>query len=169
MTFEVHGIEKRRDRHINVKLYFLCESTKNIRFSVTWSARSRQVGFNSRYWLHCQWLYRPFFLNLRVSRTKIENLKRQSGRDFNKVIFRKFVTSLVQKLKILGVYKNCKSRYWLQISFLPNILKRTYLMSLLICHFKCSIFVLETLKFGWQCSQYLELNPTCAHQTFAVL
>ena len=33
-------------------------------------------------------------------------------------------------------------------------------MSLLICHFRFSIFVLETLKFEWQCSQYLELNPT---------
>ena len=41
-------------------------------------------------------------------------------------------------------------------------------MSLLICHFKCSIFVLETLKFGWQCSQYLELNPTYTLVTLGV-
>ena len=27
-----------------------------------------QVGFNSRYLLYCQWLYLPFFFNLRVSR-----------------------------------------------------------------------------------------------------
>ena len=35
-------------------------------------------------------------------------------------------------------------------------------MSLLICRFRFSIFVLETLKFEWQCSQYLILYPTCA-------
>ena len=43
-----------------------------------------------------------FFLNLRVSRTKIYNLKRQIGGDIIPLTFRKFVTSLVQKLKILG-------------------------------------------------------------------
>ena len=31
------------------------------------------------------------------------------------------------------------------------------------CHLRFSIVVLETLKFKWQCSQYLELNPTCAY------
>ena len=31
-------------------------------------------------------------------------------------------------------------------------------MSLLIC-VRFSIFLLETLKFEWQCSQYLKLNP----------
>ena len=77
---------------------------------------------------------------------------------------------LVQQFNILGVYKNCKSRYWLQISFSLNTLsfwtsdvtnypKVTQLMSLLIFHFQFSIFVLETLKFEWQCSQYFELNP----------
>ena len=40
-----------------------------------------------------------FFLNLRVSRTKFENLKRQIG-----VTFGKFVTSWVQKLKIAEVF-----------------------------------------------------------------
>ena len=29
------------------------------------------------------------------------------------------------------------------------------------CDLRFSIVVLETLKFEWQCSQYLELNPTC--------
>ena len=43
-------------------------------------------------------IYHPFFLDLKVSRTKIENL---IGRDINSVTFGKFVTSLVQKLKIL--------------------------------------------------------------------
>ena len=33
--------------------------------------------------------YRPSLLNLRVSRTKIENLKQQIGRDINCVTFRK--------------------------------------------------------------------------------
>ena len=28
-------------------------------------------------------------------------------------------------------------------------------------NFIFTIFVLETLKLEWQCSQYLELNPTC--------
>ena len=35
------------------------------------------------------------------------------------------------------------------------------LMSSLNCHLRFSIVVLETLKFEWQCSQYLELIPTC--------
>ena len=34
-------------------------------------------------------------------------------------------------------------------------------MSLLICHFRFLFFFLETLKFEWQCSQYLGLYPTC--------
>ena len=43
-----------------------------------------------------------FFLILRVSRTKIENLKCQIGGDIILLSFRKIVTSLVQILKILG-------------------------------------------------------------------
>ena len=67
-----------------------------------------QFGFSS---VHCQRLYYLFFLNLRVSRTKIENLKQQIKRDINHITFRKFVTLLVEKLKVLTVYKNCKLRY----------------------------------------------------------
>ena len=65
-----------------------------------------QVAFNSRYWLHCH-------SNLRISRTEIENLKWQIGRDINHVAFGKLITLLVQKLKIdlLGVYKNCTLMY----------------------------------------------------------
>ena len=44
---------------------------------------------------------RPFFLNLRVSRTKIENLKRQIGRDIKHVTFIIFVTLLVQDIRSL--------------------------------------------------------------------
>ena len=36
------------------------------------------------------------------------------------------------------------------------------IMSLLICRFRLSSFVLETLKLKWKCSQYLQLNPTYA-------
>ena len=35
-------------------------------------------------------------------------------------------------------------------------------MSFPICHFRYSIFSLETLKFEQLCSQNLELNQTCA-------
>ena len=45
-----------------------------------------------------------FFLNIRVSRT-IYNIVSPD------------------KLKILGVYKYCKSKYWVQFSFLPNNIK----------------------------------------------
>ena len=38
-----------------------------------------------------------FFLNLRVSRTKIENLKQPIGGDIILLTFKKFVSSLVQK------------------------------------------------------------------------
>ena len=30
------------------------------------------------------------------------------------------------------------------------------------CYLRFSIVVLEILKFKWQCTQYLEFNPTCA-------
>ena len=43
-----------------------------------------------------------FFLILRVSRTKIENLKCQIGGDIILLSFRKIVTSLIQILNILG-------------------------------------------------------------------
>ena len=43
-----------------------------------------------------------FFLNLRVSKAKIENLKWWIGGDIIPLTFEKFVTILVQKLKILG-------------------------------------------------------------------
>ena len=44
-----------------------------------------------------------FFLNLRVSRAKIENLKGQIGGDIIPLTFWKiYVTLLVQKFKILG-------------------------------------------------------------------
>ena len=42
-----------------------------------------------------------------------------------------------------------------------HFLKIIQFMSSLNCHRRFSIFLLETLKFEWQCSQYLELNPTC--------
>ena len=74
-----------------------------------------QVGFNSRYLLHCH-------SSSRVSRTKIENLKWRISGDIIQLSFRKFVTSQVQKLKILRDNNNCQSRYWLQVSFFHNIL-----------------------------------------------
>ena len=43
-----------------------------------------------------------FFLNLRISRAKIENLKWWIGGDIIPLTFGKFVTLLVQKLKMLG-------------------------------------------------------------------
>ena len=41
-----------------------------------------------------------------------------------------------------------------------NFQKVMKLIASLNCHLRFSIFVLETFKFEWQCSQYLELNPT---------
>ena len=50
---------------------------------------------------------------------------------------------------------------------MTNFLKLTQLISVPICHFRFSIFVLEFLKFKkkgmyyhWQYSQYLEWYPT---------
>ena len=68
-----------------------------------------KVGFNSRYWLHCH-------SNLRVSRTKIEDLRGQFGEDIKYITFRKFVTLLVQQLKKKCGHKNCVTKYWLSIS-----------------------------------------------------
>ena len=57
-----------------------------------------QVRFNLRYWLHCH-------SNFRITRTKIENLRWQVSEDINFITYRKFVTSLVQKLKKKCVHK----------------------------------------------------------------
>ena len=76
-----------------------------------------QIGFNSRYWLYCN-------SNLRVSRTKIKNLRWQVSEDINFITCGKFVTSLVQKLKKKCVheivsqgtdYKSVYSHFFLQI------------------------------------------------------
>ena len=52
-----------------------------------------------------------------------------------------------------------KLRVW--TNDVTNILKVTQIISPQTSYFRFSIFVLEALKFEWQCSQYLELNPTC--------
>ena len=44
-----------------------------------------------------------------------------------------------------------------------NFPKGSRIMSPPICYFRFLIFVPETFKFEWQCSQYLELNLTCEH------
>ena len=51
-----------------------------------------QVGFNSWYWLHCH-------SDLRVSSTKIENLRWQLSGEIIRVTFGKSSTSMVQQLK----------------------------------------------------------------------
>ena len=51
-----------------------------------------QVGFNSRYWLHCH-------SNWRVSVTTIENLRWQLGKDIKFITLGKFVTLLVKNLR----------------------------------------------------------------------
>ena len=53
----------------------------------------------------------------------MENLKQQIRRDINQVTFGKFVTSLVQKLKILGVYKIVNQGTDYKSKFLSNLLK----------------------------------------------
>ena len=53
-------------------------------------------------------------------------------------------------LNILSFWTN-------NVTNFPKVIR---LMSLPICCFRFSIFVLETLKFEWQCNQYLQLNPT---------
>ena len=54
--------------------------------------------------------------------------------------------------------------FW--IKSVTHFLKVTQIMFLPICYYRFSIFALETLKLEWQCSQYLELNPTCVPGTF---
>ena len=46
-----------------------------------------------------------------------------------------------------------------------QFLKVNQIVSSLTCHLRFSIFVLQTAKSEWQCSQYLELNPTRALET----
>ena len=71
----------------------------------------------------------PFFLNLRVSKTKIETLRWKVSGDIIQVTFGKFVTSFIQKLK-KNVNKLICSQYldsqflWAHFSsvFGPNVL-----------------------------------------------
>ena len=105
-----------------------------------------------------------FILNLKFSMTKFENLKWQVSEVINFITFRKFVTQLVQNLpNILSFWTN-------NVTNFPKVMK---LMCSLTCHFWFSIFVIENMKFEWQCSQYLELNPTCEtmhyHHTYCFL
>ena len=53
------------------------------------------------------------------------------------------------------------------ISDVTSFLKVMKLVSSPKCYLRFSIVVPETLKFEWQCSQYLELNPT--HEKYIVL
>ena len=108
-----------------------------------------QVG-----WLHCQWLHRPCFFNLRVSRINCENLKQQIRRDINCVTFRKYITLLIQKLKLIWLTTN----HFLNLIsyvFCSNDVTNFLNATLLICHFRFKIIVLTTTKFECQCSHYL--------------
>ena len=126
------------------------------------------------HWIQCN----PFVAakNCSHSRTVWTGLK-----GYEKHRSDSIVTSLDQKLKILGAYNDCELSYRLQICFvLPNILgfwtndvthfpKGTIITTFQICHFRVSIFVLETFKLEWQCSQGLELNPTCEKATYILI
>ena len=112
-----------------------------------------------------------FFLNLKVSRAKIENPKWRISGDIILLNFGKFVTLSVQKLKIFGRKLTCNQylnwQFLLSLNILSfwtydviNFLKVGGIIFSLICHFRFSIFALKTLELEWQCSQYLELNPT---------
>ena len=130
-----------------------------------------QAWFNSRYWLHDNY----FFLNLRVSWAKIENLKWRIGGDIIPLTFRKFVMLLVKKLKILRKKMTCSQYFDWQFLLSLNILsfwtynvtkfpKVSGIISPPIRDLRFSIGVPDTLEWEWQCSQYLELNPTCGAQ-----
>ena len=113
-----------------------------------------------------------FFLNLRVSWAKIENRKWQIGGDIIPLTFGKYVMLLVKKLKILRKKLTCSQyldwQFLLSLNILSfwtynvtNFPKVSGIISPLIRDFRFSICVPETLELEWQCSQYLELNPTC--------
>ena len=125
-----------------IRIQFFSRNSK-VKYFPENSSSCAQVGFNSRYWLHCH-------SNSRVSRTKIENLKWRIGGDIISLTFGKFVRSQVQKLKILRDNKNWQSRYWLQVSFWTKNVTNFPKVSRIsppIRHFRFSISALETLKF----------------------
>ena len=114
-----------------------------------------------------------FLLNLWFS-----SAKWQIGEDIIALTSRQFVTSLVQKLKILEKKLICSHyldwQFLLSLNILSfwtydvtNFPKVSEIMSPPIYHIRFSIYVLETLKFERQCSQYLELNPTCGTRTLS--
>ena len=56
------------------------------------------------------------------------------------------------------------SSFWIYgVTYFPKISR---IISPPIRCFRFSAFILETLELEWQCSQYLELNPTCAMTHF---
>ena len=57
----------------------------------------------------------------------------------------------------------CEDIFFLscQTNDVTNFQKDMKLMFSLACHLRFLIVIPETLEFEWQCSQYLELNPTC--------
>ena len=109
-----------------------------------------QVRFNSWYWLHCH-------SSLRISSTKIKNLRWQLSGEITQVTFGTFVTSLVQQLEKKCVHYNCTTKYWLSIRFFTFFLNfvtsdvtdflNTQIIYVLNCHLRFSIVVLESFKF----------------------
>ena len=65
----------------------------------------------------------PFFFLLRVSRTRIKNLRWQLVGEITPVTFRKFVALFVQQLKKKIVHKNCATGFWLPLSLFKLFLK----------------------------------------------
>ena len=116
------------------------------------SSSYSQVGFNSRYWLH----YHSIFM---FSMIKIEKLNWQMGEDINCITFWKFVTSLVQKLKILGIQTDCSQYFDSQFLWTPDIFgcfgatmlqnfqRIQKLMYSADCYFKFSIITIKNRKF----------------------
>ena len=136
----------------------------NVRFA----SGLAQVWFNSRCWLHCQ-LFLLEFKSLQDKNWQSQSTNRWRHYSAN---LPKICDIIGPKLKILGKKLICSQyldwQFLLSLNILSfwtydvtNFPKISEIMSPPICHFRFLIFVLETLKFEWQCSQYLELNLTC--------
>ena len=110
-----------------------------------------QVWFNSRYWLHCQYFLLEFkgFWDKNWKSMMTIQWRYYSGN------LRKICDVICPKFLWTHFFLSCWTN---DVTNFPKVIKSMPSMN---CHLRFSIFVPETLKFKWQCSQCLELNPTC--------
>ena len=122
-----------------------------------------------KYWLWPNLVICEKYILILIISTKRPKIKYKKNSYLRKLLtdFRNLFFVLFLKSRRTSTNRNLTHFVHLKISYgqatndVKNFLKVMNLMSLPNCHLRFSIVVLETLNFEWQCSQDIELNPTC--------